>query len=74
MIEITRTNSQNLEFKKLVQLLNLDLARRDGKTHPLAQFNTITNLKYVILAFKEGNAIGCGAISKYDFRQNVRIN
>jgi len=67
MIEIIRTNSQNPEFKKLVELLNLDLARRDGKTHPLSQFNTITDLKYVILAFKEGNAIGCGAISEYDF-------
>ena len=67
MIEIIRTNSQNLEFKKLVQLLNADLARRDGKTHPLSQFNTISDLKYVILTFKKGKAIGCGAISKYDF-------
>lgn len=67
MVEIVRSNSQNLEFKKLVQLLNSDLARRDGKTHSLSQFNTITNLKYVVLAFKKGKAIGCGAISKYDF-------
>ena len=67
MIEIIRTNSQNLEFKKLVQLLNLDLAQRDGKTHPLSHFNTISDLKYVILAFKKGKAIGCGATSKYDF-------
>jgi len=29
MIEIIRTNSENLEFKKLVQLLNSDLAKRD---------------------------------------------
>lgn len=67
MIEIIRCNSQNIEFKKLVQLLNSDLARRDGKSHSLSQFNTITNLKYVVLAFKKGKAIGCGAISKYDF-------
>ena len=66
MLEIKRTNSDNLEFKKLVELLNSDLAKRDGKTHALSQFNAITNLKCVLLAFKEGRAIGCGAISKYD--------
>ena len=67
MIEIIRTNSENLEFKKLVQLLNSDLAKRDGNTHSLSQFNSITDLKYVILALKEGKTIGCGAISMYDF-------
>ncbi len=67
MIEIIRTNSQNPEFKKLVQLLNSDLAQRDGKTHPLSQFNDISNLKHVILALKKAKTIGCGAISKYDF-------
>lgn len=67
MIKIVRTNSQNIEFKKLVQLLNLDLAKRDGKTHPLSEFNTISNLKYVVLVLKKDKAIGCGAISKYNF-------
>lgn len=67
MIEILRTSSEDLEFKKLVQLLNLDLAGRDGKTHSLSQFNSIANLKYVVLAFKKGKAVGCGAISKYEF-------
>lgn len=67
MIEIIKTDSQNLEFKKLVQLLNSDLAKRDGETHPLSQFNAIANLKYVILALKKDKVIGCGAISKYSF-------
>jgi putative acetyltransferase len=67
MIEIIRTNSENLEFKNLVQLLNSDLAKRDGNTHSLSQFNSITDLKCVILALKEGKPIGCGAISMYDF-------
>jgi GNAT superfamily N-acetyltransferase len=67
MIEIIRTNSENLEFKKLVKLLNSDLAKRDGNTHSLSQFNSITDLKYVVLALKEGKTIGCGAISMYDF-------
>ena len=67
MIEIIRTNSENLEFKKLVQLLNTDLAKRDVNTHSLSQFNSIANLKYVVLALKEGKTIGCGAISICDF-------
>jgi len=66
MIEIIRTDSENLEFKKLVQLLNSDLAKRDGNTHSLSQFNSITSLKYVVLAFKQGESIGCGAISMHD--------
>jgi len=39
MISIIRTNSENQEFKKLVQLLNSDLAERDGENHPLSQYN-----------------------------------
>lgn len=66
MIVVKRTNSNNLEFKKLVELLNSDLAKRDGKTHALSQFNTISNLKYVVLALKKDKVIGCGAFSKYD--------
>jgi putative acetyltransferase len=67
MIEIIRTNSENPNFIKLVQLLNSDLAKRDGNTHSLSQFNSITDLKYVVLALKEGKPIGCGAIAMYDF-------
>ena len=67
MIKIVRTNSKNLEFRKLVQLLNSDLAKRDGKTHPLSQFNNISNLKFVVLVLKKDKAIACGAISKYNF-------
>jgi putative acetyltransferase len=67
MIEIIRTNSENIAFKELVELLNSDLAKRDGTTHSLSQFNTITELKYVVLALKEGKPVGCGAIAKYDF-------
>lgn len=66
MVRIVRTNSQNPEFKKLVQLLNLDLAKRDGETHPLSEFNDISNLNNVVIALIKDKAIGCGAISEYD--------
>lgn len=64
-MKIIRTNFQNPEFIKLIELLNLDLAKRDGENHPLSQFNDATNLNYVVLVFKKGEAIGCGAISEY---------
>ena len=65
-MEIIRTNSQNPAFKRLVPSLNLDLAERDGKAHPLSQFNDISDLNYVVLALKKDKAIGCGAISEYN--------
>ncbi len=66
-IKIIRTNSQHLEFKKLVKSLNLDLADRDGATNLLAEFNDISNLNYVVLALIKSKVIGCGAISKHNF-------
>ncbi|WP_372645687.1 GNAT family N-acetyltransferase [Ancylomarina sp.] len=66
MIRIVRTNAENQEFIKLVQLLNADLAERDGADHPLSQFNTIENIKYVVLAYENNKPIGCGAIAAYD--------
>lgn len=66
MITIIRTNSENKEFKKLVKLLNSELAERDGENHPLSQFNTIDNLKYVVLACVNNRSIGCGAIVDRD--------
>jgi GNAT superfamily N-acetyltransferase len=66
MITLIRTNAQNPEFKRLVHLLNIDLAKRDGTTHPLSQFNDISTLNYVVLALKDGAAIGCGAIYEHN--------
>lgn len=66
MLTIIRTNSENKVFKKLVKLLNSDLAERDGENHPLSQFNTIAKIKYVVLACENHKALGCGAIAEYD--------
>jgi len=65
MIKIKRTNAENSAFKKLVELLNTELARRDGGDHPLSQFNDTAELKYVVLATKGDEAVGCGAIASY---------
>ena len=66
MLTIKRTSSENPDFKKLVKLLNEELAGRDGSNHPLSQFNPIDQLKYVVLAYEKDKPIGCGAIEEYD--------
>lgn len=66
MIQLIRTNSENIDFQKLVHLLDADLAIRDGDEHAFyAQFNKIDTIKHAVVAYENEVAIGCGAIKKY---------
>jgi len=65
-MNIIRTNYLDPAFKELVEQLNTDLANRDGKDHPLSQFNEIIHLKHVVLVLIKNKAVGCGAIAKYN--------
>ena len=65
-MKIIRTTYLNPAFQELVVQLNTDLANRDGKDHPLSQFNEITHLKHVVLVYLKNKAVGCGAIAKYN--------
>jgi len=66
MLEIVRTDSNNEDFVNLVKLLDADLAQRDGEDHSFyAQFNNIDNLKHVVIAYQNGEPIGCAAIKEY---------
>lgn len=66
MLNLKRTDSSNQNFQKLVQELDADLKIRDGEDHEFfAQFNKIDKINYVIVAYEEGEAVGCGAIKKY---------
>jgi len=66
MIRIVRTNSEDRDFIGLVRYLDADLAERDGKEHAFyAQFNKIDKIKYVVVAYEEDRAVGCGAIKEY---------
>ena len=65
-MKIIRTDYLNPAFQELVAQLNTDLANRDGKDHPLSQFNEIIHLKHVVLVLIKNKAVGCGAIAKYD--------
>lgn len=66
MIKIERTTSQNSDFQELVKALDTDLAIRDGEEHSFyAQFNSIAMLQYVVVAYQDDQAVGCGAIKPY---------
>jgi GNAT superfamily N-acetyltransferase len=66
MIIIQRTNSDHPDFIQLVRELDADLAVRDGEDHSFyAQFNTIDKIKYAVLAYENGQPLGCGAIKEF---------
>lgn len=67
MEDITRTDSQNPDFTGLVKKLDVGLAITDGDDHAFYnQFNKIDRIKYVILVYESGIAVGCGALKEYN--------
>nr|WP_321237405.1 GNAT family N-acetyltransferase [uncultured Psychroserpens sp.] len=67
MIEIIRTNSENKDFIQLVKALDAYLKVTDGDEHEFYnQFNGIDTLNHVVVAYTNGNAVGCGAFKKFD--------
>ena len=66
MIEILRTDSNNHDFIELVKSLDTYLAVIDGDDHLFySQFNTVDEIKHVVVAYKNGKPFGCGAIKKF---------
>ena len=66
MINYKRTNSENVDFRLLVSMLDADLTLREGDHYAFfAQFNRIDKIKHVVVAYFNGVAVGCGAIKEY---------
>lgn len=66
MLRLTRTTSENPDFQQLVQLLDRDLAQRDGDEHDFyAQYNTIALLRHTVVAYAGNEPVGCGAFKEY---------
>tara|TARA_R110002167_G_scaffold91083_25_gene245058 strand:+ start:1078 stop:1563 length:486 start_codon:yes stop_codon:yes gene_type:complete len=64
---IKRTTSDDLDFIQLVELLDKDLADRDGEDHGFyAQFNAISHLKHTIVLYIGNKAVACGALKAFD--------
>jgi putative acetyltransferase len=67
MITFKRTNALNSDFIQLVKHLDAELAITDGEDHSFYnQFNKLHDIRYVILAFDDKIAVGCGTIKLYN--------
>ncbi|MBK9639602.1 MAG: GNAT family N-acetyltransferase [Bacteroidetes bacterium] len=67
MITLKRTNSNHPDFQLLVRDLDLELKVRDGEDHAFyAQYNKSDSIKYVVVAYENSEAVGCGAIKEWD--------
>ena len=67
MKKIIRTNNKNLDFNKLIVELDAYLKVTDGEDHEFYnQFNGLDNIKNVVIAYQDSQAIGCGAFKKLD--------
>lgn len=66
MTILVRANAANNDFLELVQLLDEDLAVRDGAEHGFyAQYNTIHSIKHVVVAYENNMPVSCGAFKEF---------
>jgi len=67
MIQFVKTDGNNADFILLVEKLDAYLKITDGEDHQFYnQYNSIDQLKYVLLAYENKSPVACGAIKKYD--------
>ena len=73
MLKLVRTNSENEDFIYLVKQLDAYLKITDGDEHDFYnQFNSISALKHVVIAYLNKKPIGCGAIKQLS-KKNVEV-
>lgn len=67
MLQLIRTSSENVDFRALVALLDQHLRVLDGDDHAFyAQFNKLDNIKHAVVAYADGQPVGCGAFKEYE--------
>lgn len=67
MFQIEKRTKNNSDFQKLTKALDQDLSITDGDEHEFYnQFNGLEDLAVVLIAYRDNQAIGCGAFKKYD--------
>ena len=70
MITTVKTNSQNPDFIGLVEQLDAELAKRDGKDHAFySQFNSIDKLNHTVVVYKNDLPVACGAIKEFESKK-----
>lgn len=67
MLELKRTNNQNPDFLYLVPLLDKDLrSRYQALQDTYDQHNVILNIDTVVVAYEDGQPVGCGCFKQFD--------
>lgn len=67
MLKIIRTHISNVDFIALVSQLDSYLKTTDGDEHDFYnQFNSIKNLKHVVVAYLNKKPVGCGAFKPFE--------
>ena len=66
-LELIRTDSQNSDFAKLIKNLDANLHSRNGDMQEFFnQFNSVENIRHVIVGYLNDIPVGCGALKHYD--------
>ena len=69
-ITLTKTDSSNSDFKKLVAQLDNYLTDINGENDAFfSQLNTIDTLNHVIVAYSDAIPVGCGAFKPYSEKE-----
>jgi len=67
MIEVMRTVPENKDFIQLITKLDAYLKITDEDEHDFYnQFNGISDLNHVVVAYDNGKAVGCGTFKEFD--------
>ena len=67
MLELIKTNSENIDFKNLVVKLDRFLKITDGDDHDFYnQYNGLDNIKHVIVAYHDKTPVGCASFKPFD--------
>ncbi len=67
MINLVRTNSENVDFKELVSLLDFELNSRYGIIQAqYDKFNIIDSINNVVVGYYDSIPVGCGCFKIYE--------
>lgn len=67
LISLLRTNSENPDFRKLINALDEDLYQRNGEAQlQYRQYNQVDHINHVVVVYFEDQPVGCGCFKRFD--------
>lgn len=67
MTTLKRTTVDDTDFLLLIELLDQEMALRDGKQHSFySQFNNLDKIKNVVVYYEGKQAAGCGSFKAFN--------